>query len=191
MTTPKQERDHWSTRATDAEVWAVSPSDWIPSTEAVVDRIVDHLDGCARIMEIGCGTGRLTSRIAAALPNATVTGVDVSDVMLAEAKKHDLPNLEWALCDGRTLPAGEWDGVYSVVTFQHIPTSAQRSYVHQITDRLALGGRVVLQLVEGDERTDWNHHVNRTTVARWFKRNGLKASFSTDPAFPTWLWVTA
>ena len=75
MTTPKQERDHWSTRATDAEVWAVSPSDWIPSTEAVVDRIVGHLDGCTRIMEIGCGTGRLTSRIAAALPEATVTGV--------------------------------------------------------------------------------------------------------------------
>jgi SAM-dependent methyltransferase len=55
-----------------------------------------HLNGQKRVLDIGCGAGRLTGPVASVLTDAAITGVDLSAGKLEYAKKHlrDLPNVE-------------------------------------------------------------------------------------------------
>jgi trans-aconitate 2-methyltransferase len=46
------------------------------------------LRGDERVLDAGCGTGRLTAELIAALPRGRVVGADISLNMLAEARDH-------------------------------------------------------------------------------------------------------
>ena len=54
--------------------------------DRVIDRIPEEV-APKRILEIGCGTGRNLIRLARWFPEAAVTGIDVSDVMLRYASQ--------------------------------------------------------------------------------------------------------
>lgn len=192
MTTPEQEAEHWGSQAIDQGVWAVEPSRWLRTTRACAVKIATHLAGCDRILEIGCGVGRLTGRVASRLPRSTIVGSDVSPAMLEEAAdRGHPPNVEWQLTDGRALPVGPWDGIYTMVCLQHLPLHVQRAYIEQAGQHLRSGGRLLAQVVEGVEDSDWNHHTTRAQVARWCLRAGLDARITGDTEFPTWLWIEA
>ncbi len=64
-----------------------------------------------RILDIGCGTGHLTSQIADS--GAQVVGVDRSPAMIAAARQA-YPNLKFDVADARELPfQDEFDAVFS------------------------------------------------------------------------------
>src|SRR6266700_1977640 len=44
------------------------------------------------ILDVGCGNGYTTLKIGKQFPAATVVGVDSSKEMIAEARKHSIPN---------------------------------------------------------------------------------------------------
>jgi trans-aconitate 2-methyltransferase len=46
------------------------------------------LNGARRILDIGCGNGKITAEIAARVPHATVLGVDPSHEMIEFASGH-------------------------------------------------------------------------------------------------------
>lgn len=57
-----------------------------PIHDKVLERLADGPDGGVKvIVDLGCGTGRLTRRMADALPETTVVGLDYSDGMLGRA----------------------------------------------------------------------------------------------------------
>jgi trans-aconitate 2-methyltransferase len=56
------------------------------------------LESVNTVVDLGCGTGRLTSHLAQRWPEAEVTGVDNSPAMLALARK-DHPDLQWLEAD--------------------------------------------------------------------------------------------
>ena len=58
------------------------------------------------LLEIACGTGRLTAHLAARSSTASIVATDLSEPMLAHARKHhaDLMNVEWRTADGMALP---------------------------------------------------------------------------------------
>jgi trans-aconitate 2-methyltransferase len=63
--------------------------------------------GTESILDIGCGDGKVTAEIAAAVPGGSVLGVDSSAEMIAHAKAtHRAPNLEFRCADARTLELG-------------------------------------------------------------------------------------
>lgn len=56
----------------------------VPRYDEMTDRLVDHLPAhTPRILELGCGTGNLTLRLAERYPGATITTVDASPEMTA------------------------------------------------------------------------------------------------------------
>lgn len=95
-----------------------------------------------RILDLGCGTGHLTARIAEA--GAVVTGVDQSAEMIAAARRA-YPNLKFEIADARSLSfQNEFDAVFSNATLHwiHEPDAVIQG-VHRT---LRSGGRFVAEL---------------------------------------------
>jgi S-adenosylmethionine-diacylgycerolhomoserine-N-methlytransferase len=55
--------------------------------EAILEQAAAVLPAPARILEVGCGTGRNLVALARRFPRATITGVDLSGAMLAIARR--------------------------------------------------------------------------------------------------------
>jgi SAM-dependent methyltransferase len=108
------------------------------------------LEPSDRVVEIGCGIGRLTRGIARRA--AAVTALDVSPRMLEAARRHnpELRNVEWRLGDGQSLDgiaSESADAVISHVVFQHIPDpSITLGYVREIGRVLRPGGWAAFQV---------------------------------------------
>ena len=50
-----------------------------------------------RVIDLGCGTGELTARLAGALPGSDVLGIDSSPDMSARAEERARPGLRFEL----------------------------------------------------------------------------------------------
>ncbi|WP_239795805.1 methyltransferase domain-containing protein [Candidatus Nitrotoga arctica] len=68
--------------------------------QALIERVRKHfLAGePKRILELGCGTGRLTRKIIEIFPNAKITAVDISSQMV-DAVRANCPNVDVILAD--------------------------------------------------------------------------------------------
>lgn len=74
-------------------------------------RLVKRREGM-RVVDLGCGTGELTKRLADDLPASDVTGIDSSAQMLARAEEFKRDRLRFELGSIETVE-GEWDLVFS------------------------------------------------------------------------------
>lgn len=94
-----------------------------------------------RILDLGCGTGDLTARIAA--EGAETVGYDSSPDMIAEARRK-YPHLAFEVADGHTFHGrGDFDAVFSNAALHWMtrPKAAARN----IADALRPGGRFVAE----------------------------------------------
>jgi trans-aconitate 2-methyltransferase len=83
------------------------------------------LRGDERLLDAGCGTGRLTRDLLGALPHGKVVALDVSQNMLEEARAYleaDFPGrVEFVRCDLLDLPFNqEFDGIFSTASFHWV-----------------------------------------------------------------------
>ena len=110
-----------------------------------------------RILDLGCGTGRLTTEVLAAMRSGCVVGLDRSEAMLKEAAARTVQtaanlhevgrppdHIHLVRADGAHLPfAGVFDAVFSAATFHWIADHAR--LFAGIYGALAPGGRLVAQ----------------------------------------------
>ena len=62
------------------------------------------LRGDERILDVGCGDGKITAEIARAVPRGTVVGVDASPHMIEfSGRTFSIPNLEFHVMDARKI----------------------------------------------------------------------------------------
>ncbi len=103
-----------------------------------------------RLVEIGCGVGRLTRVLASRA--RCVHALDVSGEMLERARREhpDLHGVVWVQGDGRSLagiPDAWADGVFSHVVFQHLPDpELTYGYVREMGRVLRPGGWAAFQV---------------------------------------------
>lgn len=99
-----------------------------------------------RVIDLGCGTGELTLRLADALPDSSVLGVDTSPEMLARAAGLARPGLAFAEQSIEATLAGEaqWDLVFSHAAIQWVPDHA--TLVPALLGLVAPGGQLTVQL---------------------------------------------
>ncbi|WP_427792590.1 class I SAM-dependent methyltransferase [Brevundimonas diminuta] len=93
----------------------------------------------ASALDFGCGVGRVTRALAAFTGDAF--GVDVSEAMLAEARRNVVPGAAF----GHEMPDRLFDWVVSVIVFQHIPPSRGYVLLRDLMARVAPGGFVSIQ----------------------------------------------
>ena len=108
----------------------------------VLDRLAPAAD--ERILDIGCGTARLTTDILMRAPSAQVTAMDRSWTMLVEAKRGSPPGIRFVHANAMQLPfTSGFDAVFSTATFHWVPDHPRLfSEIYRV---LRPGGRLVSQ----------------------------------------------
>lgn len=201
MTTPDDERKHWNDKATMTdpmfEMWADQPN-----TVQCINLLLEDLDPAvgvhAKILDLGCGLGRLSQATQDRFLNAKVYGVDISPELLELARKvgeQEPIKPTYLLCDGRSLPdelPSDLDYAYSMVVFQHIPNDTKKLYLKAVYDHLKVGGVFRFQFVEGDEQTDYNHHMSQKEMIDTCQEIGYEVqAVDAKLMFSNWVWITA
>lgn len=115
-------------------------------------RISQVIQGCERVVDLGCGPATQLAQIAEINPGISFTGVDLSDGMLDSARHHvgglGVHNVEFACADITRLaqmPDSSTDGVISTMALHHLPTHDHlRACFREIARILRPGGAVYL-----------------------------------------------
>ena len=103
---------------------------WVP----VVKRIIEHysLPPDARILDVGCGKGFFLHDVKAALPNSSVTGIDIARYAIENAMDDIKPFV--IVCDCRALPYADhvFDFVLSITTIHNVHYSDCKKALQEI-----------------------------------------------------------
>src|SRR6266705_5209308 len=120
--------------------------------EAMAKEVIALLDlkGSERILDVGCGDGKITAEIASRSPRGSVVGVDPSRDMISFAQSHFAPatrsNLRFEVADARCLPfQDEFDLVVSFNALHWTPE--QDAALSSIHSALISSGKARLRLV--------------------------------------------
>ncbi|KAJ9646609.1 hypothetical protein H2199_002658 [Coniosporium tulheliwenetii] len=145
----EEAKDHWS-----SEAYAASAS-FVPALTTTVLKLLapeptDH------ILDLGCGDGILTSRIAGLVPQGSVLGLDASASMITTAtESYATPNCAFRLQDctsvSREAPElcrGEFDKVFSNAALHWIlrAPSTRKTVLADAFAALKPGGTFVFEM---------------------------------------------
>ena len=141
--------------------------------QAMAEEVLALLDlkGSERVLDIGCGNGKITAEIAARVPNGSVLGVDPSQEMIAFASSHYgtavRRNLRFETADARRLPyRDEFDLVVSFNALHWVPE--QDEALQSIRAVMKPKARAQLRLVPKGERKSLENVLEDTRSSpRW------------------------
>jgi SAM-dependent methyltransferase len=131
-----------------------------------------------RVLELGCGFGRITRLLAETWPKADITALDLSPEQLTNARRYcrDCPTVffrQYDFYSGQPLPGGDYDAVVAIEVFLHHPPEV----VVQLFKRLAGAARHIMNI---DWSEDWPgplpEHVWVHDYAKLFAEVGLKCA---------------
>lgn len=163
--------DDWETLGRVDPLWAVYVA---PGTErggwdidaflatgrAEVDRVITRLDAVApsvprgRVLDFGCGVGRLSLALAAHFDE--VVGVDVSPAMLEGAREIAGERCTFVLDqsdDLTSVGSNTMDVSYSSLVLQHLPRDRALGYLRELIRVTRPGGCIIAQVAS---RPDWS-----------------------------------
>ena len=122
-----------------------------------------------RVLEIGSGTGNVTTRVKRAAPGADVIGTDPDPLAIARAQRkvRGLTGIrfERAYAQELPFPDGEFDRVLSSMMLHHLDDDVKAGALAEVYRVLRPGGRLHILDIGGHVSA---HHG---LAARWMKDN--------------------
>ena len=111
----------------------------------------------ARLLDVGCGTGRFLREVKANYPRLKVTGLDLSAHYLAVARRElrswSRVQLVVGAAEAMPFANGQFDAITCIYLFHELPSGVRRAVVAEIRRLLRPGGMLVFvdSLQPGDE----------------------------------------
>ncbi|MEN6610691.1 MAG: methyltransferase domain-containing protein [Methanoregulaceae archaeon] len=131
-----------------------NPADYLknsPAQKAWAEELVEklRLTGTERVLDIGCGDGKVTAEIAARVPGGAAAGIDSSDEMIRFARENypetRFPNLSFTRMDMREIRLpGTFDIAFSNAAMHWVLD--HRPVLAGIRASLRTGGRLLFQM---------------------------------------------
>lgn len=131
------------------------------------------LRGDERVLDVGCGVGKITAEVAALVPGGSVLGVDPSWDMISFASNVYRPevfaNLRFEVADARCLPyEGEFDLVISFNALHWV--NEQEAALRSMRTTLKPDGRASLRFVPAGARKSLEDVIEDVRKSeRWSK----------------------
>jgi len=162
------------------------------------------LNGSEKVLDIGCGNGKITALCAGKLKTGSLIAIDNSDSMIAFAQKNygNIPNLKFGLQDVTTMRFDqEFDLVYSIFCLHWVKD--QEVAMYNIAKALKPGGKAILYISLPNEfkqaanrefyklihnpswdfysskLSDINYAVDKEVWLQYAQQNNLLTSFRT------------
>jgi SAM-dependent methyltransferase len=150
------------------------------------------------LIDVGCGSGRLSSQLAPRW-NGRYLGIDIVDDLIAHARAIT-PRADWQFVrgDGLSIPAADGcaDMVCFFSVFTHLPHVETFIYLREAARVLRPGGRIVFSFLEFRIYSHWgvfardvanvgqlevlNQFVSRDGIERWAKMLKLRVESICD-----------
>ena len=107
------------------------------------NEIVSHITNAKSILDLACGTGILTRKIAEKFPNSEIIGVDITESYLELAKKNSslYENISYVFQDAEKL---HLDSKFDCITSSYIPKYCDaKILVKRCVEHLNHGGKII------------------------------------------------
>jgi demethylmenaquinone methyltransferase/2-methoxy-6-polyprenyl-1,4-benzoquinol methylase len=122
---------------------------------AILGRTIPERLESARVLEIACGTGYWTQRIARRAVSVTATDLAEEPMRIAQAKTYERGNVTFQAADAYALPSslGTFDAAYAGFWWSHVPRERMDEFLASLHARLEPGARVLFmdnRYVEGN-----------------------------------------
>jgi ubiquinone/menaquinone biosynthesis C-methylase UbiE len=126
-------------------------------------------DGGPRVLDVGCGTGRFLLQLRRAMPNAALTGLDLSPAYIAHARRvlARVPGttLLEENAERTTLPGGHFDAVTIWGVLHEVPRDVRRTILGEVRRVLKPGGLLVIsdvaQCASAADMDGFGHYLTR------------------------------
>lgn len=144
---------------------SITPS-WTAQTLKGHLNIIDVPDGAKKILEVGCGIGRILKEIYDTSEPEHYIGMDASNSMIDEGRDYiGDRNIDLIKCEGdgelELLKDDYFDFAFSIITFQHIPnTETVKRYLEEMVRVTRPGGEIMFQMLSEELNKGflWSFH---------------------------------
>jgi SAM-dependent methyltransferase len=170
-----EQREYWNTLLPKSLNWENGPDNG-RRADRVLKEVVRRARPNLRILDVGCGTGWMSRKLA---EYGEVTAVDFASAVIHNLQEK-YPSVKWVDGDFLSveLPEDYYDIVCSMETIAHV--SDQGSFAHRIARVLRVDG--VLLLTTQNEyiwtRTSWLRPPGNGQIRNWPSKSRLKELFS-------------
>ena len=173
------------------------------NVEAVLLKQAGLADGM-RLVDMGCGSGRLASVLHATM-RISYVGIDIVQALLDYAKSK-APTYEFILHRGLSIPqpGASVDMVSAFSLFTHLMHAETYLYLEECVRILKPGGKIVFSFLEFAEPAHWNifvdtcaetkantlthlnTYIERSAIDAWTSRLGLAVEQYISTTEPIW-----